>query len=162
MVRSNARELTHTLPAHLAVKSKSERGYEIIENKQELPAKAAPIDLPATASTRDGFKIIALACLKQIIDNETALIRGDPDGVHQMRVGLRRLRAAMSLFKALLHDQQTAAIKAELKWLAGELGQARELDVLVQRVVAPMKKRARRGRADPAQLSGYNRCRALS
>jgi triphosphatase len=138
-----ARELAQTLPARVAVKSKSERGYEIIDNKQGLPAKAGPIDLPATASTRDGFKIIALACLKQIIDNETALIRGDLEGVHQMRVGLRRLRAAMSLFKALLHDQQTAAIKAELKWLAGELGPARELDVLVHRVVAPMRKRRR-------------------
>jgi triphosphatase len=138
-----ARELTHTLPARVAVKSKSERGYEIIDNKQGLPAKAASIDLPATASTRDAFKIIGLACLKQIIDNETALVRGDPEGVHQMRVGVRRLRAAMSLFKGLLPEQQTVAIKDELKWLAGELGPARELDVLVHRVVAPMKKRRR-------------------
>jgi triphosphatase len=42
------------------------------------------------------------------------------------------------LFAALLHDPQTAAIKAELKWLTGELGPARELDVLVHRVVALM------------------------
>jgi triphosphatase len=35
---------------------------------------------------------------KQVINNEAALISGNPEGVHQMRVGLRRLRAAMSLF----------------------------------------------------------------
>ena len=139
-----ARELTEALPARIAVKSKSERGYEIIDNKQELPAKAARIDLPAAATTRDAFKVIGLTCLKQVIDNEPALIKGDPEGVHQMRVGLRRLRAAMSLFAVLLHDPQTAAIKAELKWLAGELGPARELEVLVQRV-APMKRRHWRG-----------------
>jgi len=75
--------------------------------------------------------------LNQIVNNHGALTKGDPEGVHQMRVGLRRLRAAMSLFAALLGDRQTAAIKNELKWLAGELGPARELDVLVSRVVTP-------------------------
>jgi inorganic triphosphatase YgiF len=144
-----ARELAEALSARIGVKSKSERGYEIIDNKQELPAKAARIDLPAVATTRDAFKVIGLTCLKQVIDNEPALIKGDPEGVHQMRVGLRRLRAAMSLFAALLHDPQTVTIKAELKWLAGELGPARELEVLVQRV-APMKRRRRRWRGMPS------------
>src|SRR5215510_12664662 len=63
------------------------------------------------------------------------------EGVHQMRVGLRRLRAAMSLFADILQDPQTAALKEELKWLTGELGPARELEVLVTRVVAPVKRR---------------------
>ena len=58
-----------------------------------------------------------------------------------MRVGLRRLRAAMSLFADCLRDPQTAAIKAELKWLAGELAPARELDVLMNRVVTPVQRR---------------------
>jgi inorganic triphosphatase YgiF len=145
-----ARELTQALSARVAVKSKSERGYEIIDNKQELPAKAAPIDLSAAASTRDAFKIIGLACLKQVIDNEPAVIKGDPEGVHQMRVGLRRLRASVSLFSIIVRDPQTAALKAELKWLAGELGPARELDVLVQRVVAPVKRQRRRWRGMPS------------
>ena len=144
-----ARELTQALPARLAVKSKSERGYEILDGQQELPVKAASIDLHTGMSAREAFKTIGLACLKQSINNEPALIRGDPEGVHQMRVGLRRLRAAMSLFAALLHDPQTAAIKNELKWLAGELGPARELEVLLSRVVVPMKRRHRRWRGMP-------------
>jgi len=145
-----AREIIQALPARVAVKSKSERGYEIIDNKQELPVKAAPIDLRAAASTRYAFKVISLACLKQVVDNEPALIKGDAEGVHQMRVGLRRLRAGMSLFAVLLHDPQMAAIKAELKWLAGELGPARELEVLVQRVLGPMKRQRRRWRGMPS------------
>jgi CHAD domain-containing protein len=103
--------------------------------------KAAPIDLSAGTSTRDAFKAIGLACLKQVLGNEPALLAGDPEGVHQMRVGLRRLRAAMSLFADILQDPQTAARKEELKWLTGELGPARELEVLVTRVVAPVKRR---------------------
>jgi CHAD domain-containing protein len=106
--------------------------------------------LTAGTRTRDAFRIIGRACLKQIVSNLGALAKGDCEGVHQMRVGLRRLRAAMSLFAALLHDPQTAAIKNELKWLAGELGPARELDVLVSRVVAPMKRQSRRWRGMPS------------
>jgi triphosphatase len=145
-----ARKIAQTLSARLAVKSKSERGYEIIDGKQELPIKAGPIDVRPDASTRDAFKMIGLACLKQVIDNEPALINGDPEGVHQMRVGLRRLRAGISLFAVLLHDPQTTGIKAELKWVTGELGPARELEVLVNRVIAPMKRQRRRWRGMPS------------
>ena len=75
------------------------------------------------------------------VGNERALLAGDPEGVHQMRVGLRRLRAAMSLFSRILRDPETAALKDELKWLTGELAPARELEVLMTRVVAPVKRR---------------------
>jgi hypothetical protein len=70
--------------------------------------------------------------------------------VHQMRVGLRRLRAAISLFAPLLRDPQTAAIKTELKWLARELAPARELDVLLQRVIMPVKRRHPRWHGIPS------------
>src|SRR5215472_11038358 len=105
------------------------------------PVKAAPSDLSPGTSTRDAFKTIGLACLKQVVDNVPALLAGEPEGVHQMRVGLRRLRAAMSLFADILQAPQTAAFKEELKWLTGELGPARELEVLITRVVAPVKRR---------------------
>jgi len=94
--------------------------------------------------------MIGLACLKQVIANEPALVNGDPEGEHQMRVGLRRLRAGISLFAILLHDTKTTEIKAELRWLTGELGPARELVVLVNRVIAPMKKQRRRWRGMPS------------
>ena len=135
-----AREIIRSVPARLAVKSKSERGYALIDGREDAPVKAAAIDLPASARTRDAFKVIGHACLRQVVASEAALTKGDPQGVHQMRVGLRRLRAAMSLFSDILRDPQTAALKAELKWLTGELGPARELEVLVTRVLAPISR----------------------
>ena len=107
-----ARELTQAVPARLAFRSKSERGYELLDDERDAPVTAARIDLVAGTSTRDGFKAIGRACLRQIVGNEPALLKGDPEGVHQMRVGLRRLRAALSLFADILPDPQTAAIKA--------------------------------------------------
>ena len=136
-----ARQLTDALPAQLALKSKAERGYELLKDQDGAAAKGGAIDLAAGTTTREAFKIIGRACLKQVIGNERALLAGDPEGVHQMRVGLRRLRAAMSLFSGILQDAETAALKDELKWLAGELAPARELEVLVTRVVAPVRRR---------------------
>ena len=120
-----AREIIRSVPARLAVKSKSERGYALIVGREDAPVKAAAIDLPASARTRDAFKVIGHACLRQVVAGEAALTKGDPQGVHQMRVGLRRLRAAMSLFSDILRDPQTAALKAELKWLTGAWSGAR-------------------------------------
>jgi inorganic triphosphatase YgiF len=136
-----AREITQALPAQLALKSKSQRGYELLDGKPPAPIKMVAVDLAAGMRTRDGFAAIGRAGLRHIIANEPALLRNDPEGVHQMRVGLRRLRAAMALFADLLQDAQTAAIKGELKWLTQELAPARELEVLIKRVVAPVKKR---------------------
>ena len=59
-----------------------------------------------------------------------------------MRVGLRRLRAALSLFKELVRDGEIKSIKAELKWLTDQLGSARELDVLMEERVDPLRKAA--------------------
>jgi len=49
-----------------------------------------------------------------------------------MRVGLRRLRAAISVFKHLLCGPETEAINTELKWLTEQLGPARDFDVLIE------------------------------
>lgn len=64
-----------------------------------------------------------------------------------MRVGLRRLRAAISLFADILPRASTARIKAELKWLTNELAPAREFDVFLKESVQPLADRGvpRRG-----------------
>ena len=56
-----------------------------------------------------------------------------------MRVGLRRLRAAISLFSDILEVSETSAIKSELKWLTEELGPAREFEVFLKRVLEPAR-----------------------
>ena len=129
------------LPAQLTLKSKSQRGYELVDGALDAPVTAVTANLAVCASAREGFRAIGGACLRQIIENEPAVIKGDSEGVHQMRVGLRRLRVAMSLFSALLQDSQTATIKDELKWLTGELTPAREVEVLMKRVVKPLRKK---------------------
>jgi len=136
-----ARTIERALVAQVSLKSKAERGYELVDGCRGTPVKAVPVQLSPACNARESFTVIGFSCLKQIIDNAPAVVKADPEGVHQMRIGVRRLRAAMSLFKEILQDDQTATIKAELKWLTGELTPAREFEVLTERAIAPFNER---------------------
>jgi CHAD domain-containing protein len=57
-----------------------------------------------------------------------------PDAVHKMRVATRRLRSALSTFKPLFATEVVRPLRGELKWLAGELGAARDAEVMRDRV----------------------------
>jgi CHAD domain-containing protein len=86
------------------------------------------------------FQIIGASCLQHLMANE-AIVRAasEADAVHQMRVALRRLRAAITLFKNVVEDEQRGQIKAELKWMANVLGEARDLDVYITTVLEPAR-----------------------
>ena len=53
----------------------------------------------------------------------------DPEGVHQMRVATRRTRAIMKAFRELLGEERVSLFNGELRWLARNLGRARDADV---------------------------------
>jgi CHAD domain-containing protein len=53
----------------------------------------------------------------------------DTDGVHQMRVATRRIRAALRTFKEILPPRRVATFDAEFRWVANALGRVRDLDV---------------------------------
>ncbi len=57
-----------------------------------------------------------------------------PDAVHKMRVATRRLRSALTTFRPLVDADVAGRLRDELKWLAGELGAARDAEVMRDRV----------------------------
>ena len=63
------------------------------------------------------------------------LVRADePDAVHQMRVTTRRLRSTLQSFGEIIPRSGTEGMLAELKWLGGVLGEARDAEVLASRL----------------------------
>ncbi len=91
--------------------------------------KAGRVELPSKVTIRQGFLIIVNACLAQIQGNLSGVLHTtEPESVHQLRVGQRRLRSALGLFAKWIDFP--APLKSELKWLAGELGAARDAEVL--------------------------------
>jgi inorganic triphosphatase YgiF len=129
-----ARALQRRVPLAPSFRNKAERGYELAGGKSR--AKRQDIVLPPQASAVEALRAIAFVLLQQIVAQRQAVIAGQPEGVHQMRIGLRRLRAALSIFAELLGDPESERIKAGLKWLAGRLAAARDLDVMLARVKA--------------------------
>jgi CHAD domain-containing protein len=61
---------------------------------------------------------------------DLAVRRDKPDAVHQMRVTVRRLRSTLQSFTAIVSGPETQSLRAELKWLGGMLGDARDTEVL--------------------------------
>lgn len=96
--------------------------------------KAAPLELSKAMTVEQAFQAIALNCIAQIQANENGIVQtSDAESVHQMRVGLRRLRAALAMFSYRL--QCPAVLKQELDWLVAQLGPARDWDVLASSTI---------------------------
>lgn len=128
-----AEQLFEAAPLRLSARSKAEAGYDLIEPRDAVKAK--PVALDRTMTTSAAFQAIGRACLAHYLRNERIVReRRTVEAVHQARVGVRRLRAAMTLFKDLLGDSQSRTLKDQLRDLAGRLGAARDLDVLIARL----------------------------
>ena len=127
-----ARRIDAIAPLRLAVLTKSERGYRLSE-AEPASVKAEPIALVAEISAADTFKRIIQSCIRQFRLNEELLLSGrDPSALHHARVAVRRMRSAFSIFKPMIGDDG-AGLREELKWLASTFGEARDLDVLLDR-----------------------------
>jgi CHAD domain-containing protein len=62
----------------------------------------------------------------------------DPEGVHQMRIALRRLRSICALFRRHIPSPAFRAINSEARWLMRQLGPARDWDVFAQTTIASL------------------------
>jgi inorganic triphosphatase YgiF len=147
-----ARHLAEDAPVEFCLQSKAERGYALADEDGESPVKASAIGVAARQNQAEGFTTIALHCLRDFAANRPAILKGDPEGVHQMRVGVRRLRTALSLFKDLLQGAETEGIKENLKWLSGQLEPAREFDVFLEDEIAELERQ--NGQAPVQNLKG--------
>jgi inorganic triphosphatase YgiF len=126
-----ALRLLEVAPIRIETRSKSERGYRLAEGGDDPPAAihAEPVDLDPEMTVGAALQGIGKNCLAQLFRNEPAVLSAQPEGVHQMRVAVRRLRSAVSSVKNLLPEQEVRWVTSELRWLGRTLGPARNLDV---------------------------------
>jgi inorganic triphosphatase YgiF len=129
---SVAREIALTTPLRPAALSKSDRGRLLAAKLLLRPSKAASLKLDPDMAATLAFQQIASSCLQQFLRNAALLGHDDhPDIVHQARVGLRRLRSALALFRPLLGEHALRLLGGEVRWLAQQFGTVRSLDVLI-------------------------------
>ncbi|MBM3554428.1 MAG: CHAD domain-containing protein, partial [Alphaproteobacteria bacterium] len=163
-----AKRLAAELPLAIESRDKAARGYALLKGLAPPPVRAATVALDPGMSAREVFILLARAAFGQVRRNEAAARAGiDIEGVHQMRVGLRRFRALLGVFRKQLAAEPLATLAEELRWLQGNLGPAREWDVFIDETITPliekrpqeMGLRALRDAADKARQAAYHRLR---
>jgi triphosphatase len=136
-----ALQLLDVAPIRIEPRSKSERGYRLGEEAEAAPpvAHAEPVVLDPTMTVEAALQEIGRACLAHLLHNEAAALAMQLEGVHQMRVAVRRIRSAISAFRKLLPAADRHRISDELGWLVDILGGARNLDVFATELLLPTR-----------------------
>ena len=92
--------------------------------------------LASKASTCEQLHYLLAAQLRELERHDPGVrLRDDPEDLHRFRVATRRTRAVIRATEPLL-GETLVPLGVELKWLAGVLGPARDLDVLLDRLRA--------------------------
>ncbi|HRX70235.1 MAG: CHAD domain-containing protein [Gammaproteobacteria bacterium] len=100
--------------------------------------KASPVELTIETPGEEAFVAIISACLSHAEANRAAVLDGQTEGVHQMRVAFRRLRSSLKTFRPLIPREGSAALVEDIRWLNKHLGSARDWDVFLEEGMAPV------------------------
>ena len=103
------------------------------------PAATAPSDaMPPEIGPNEPAGAAVRAALTEAVDrivrHDAGMRMEDAESLHQARVGLRQLRSHLRVFSPLLDRRWADALGSELRGLARQLGDVRDLDVLIDRL----------------------------
>ncbi|OZI38752.1 inorganic triphosphatase [Bordetella genomosp. 5] len=141
-------EMAQTL-ANLPDGDEAEAARKEAVSRFWAPRGARSVKLRPEQDAVQALTTIAGECLEQIVRNAAALAEvdtagvyaaGSPEHVHQLRVGMRRLRSAWKLFEGWVAPP-AATLDAGIREYFGAFGASRDQDVLADTVV-PLLERA--------------------
>jgi CHAD domain-containing protein len=118
------------------------------------PRKARVTAITPATDVAAGRRAVLREALDQILANVPGTLAGqDPEYLHQLRVGMRRLRAALYLFDTTLREDEVRSLKRMLRAVTEVAGPARDWDVFMRRLPVGLRPAAeRRRRAAYIQL----------
>lgn len=106
------------------------------------PRGAEAVGLLKSETVERAARDILRECRQQIATNiRVASEMDDPEGPHQLRVGLRRMRSALSVFGSVLPGAEASRLGTEAQWLGAEVGRLRDFDAVIADVVRPEAER---------------------
>jgi len=128
---AEVRRLSQVAAGRLHARTLSDLGYGLVRTKLRHWSRAQPLRLTPSMTAGDALNTIARNCFEHLTANDDcARLNLHPEGVHQCRVALRRLRSLFKTYEARLHRERVDSIVAEVRWFGKVLGLARDLDVL--------------------------------
>jgi inorganic triphosphatase YgiF len=137
--------------------TKAERGYRLLgmvrPAQTALAAYSQPSGLARGQSCGVAFGAILRQAREQIVANRAALLEnGEPETVHQLRVGLTRLRSAHRALEALSNSRQLRQLETDARAISRAVGRLRDTDVMIEHICAPAAVAAGPGEAGFAAL----------
>jgi triphosphatase len=124
-----ALDLHASVPLALSVEGENGRGQRLAAGTAPEARHAEEVCLQRDISLAEGFRQILAAAHTHLLANQPAASAGSADGVHQMRIAVRRLRSAIALFAPHLDPERVVEIDGELRRLGRSLGEVRDWDV---------------------------------
>ena len=127
----------------LSTRSKAERGYRLVLQKMgtsQEPEKARPIRIARKDTCAKAFAAILQSAVRQILVNREAVLQtDDPNGAHQLRIGLRRLRSALRALRPLCDRSSLGIFERCARDMGRCVGALRDADVLISSIHAPVE-----------------------
>lgn len=161
-------QLLEVAPLRLGTLSKADRGYALAFDAVPQVTKAETSAISPKHSVDDVIAMVMSAGQQHLLANQAILEYGrEPEGVHQTRVALRRLRTACSLLRKEVPSPAFQAFGGEAKWLMHMLGPARDWDVFATTTLARLETACAcdvdfdglRRAAEPHRIASYGRLR---
>jgi triphosphatase len=128
-------------PVRPSIRSKSARGFDLAADRPPAARKPRKFRVDPSISLDDAFAAILRACLLHLLQSIPAAEDGrDPEGIHQLRVALRRIRSAFDLMLSIGSLSKLEALQSEAKWLAQNLSCARDWDIFQKQTLPTVAK----------------------
>ncbi|RZS79275.1 inorganic triphosphatase YgiF [Phyllobacterium myrsinacearum] len=135
--------LMDVAPLCLETQSKSARGYALALGDEPSAVKAAPSGFVRADTVDEAIAKLLTNCQQQIMANLGASQTGlEPEGVHQLRVALRRLRVALHFLGRELQAPSLESLNTEAKLFGQALGPARNWDVFLHSTLTEIEEAA--------------------
>ena len=134
-----ARRLSSALPLLPPSQSLGAEALSLATGQAPPPRRHGAPDTSEAASAEDCFTM-AIGHLLEVALHYAPVARAglDIEGVHQLRVALRRLRSLLKVFRPITGCKQGRALDGALKEMLGLLGPARDWDVFLAGIGADM------------------------
>ena len=131
-----ALELNSAVPFDIEVESKAARGFRLKDGLPPQASKPSAIRLDPDGPAIEALCAIIEETLGHLLANQPAALVGDPEGVHQVRIGVRRIRSALQLFSPHLEPHAKGLFEDELRHAGQTIGEARDWDVFCDEILA--------------------------
>ena len=127
------------VPAALLIESKAARGYRLAAGELPHAIGAPHLVVPWNLPLPQAILRILRHGFQHFLDNYPAVtLAGEPEGIHQMRVAMRRLLSAIRMFAPVLRLEDTRGLFQALKTIFTQLGGVREADVFIAETLPPL------------------------